>query len=100
MHFLKAFQRAAKQFGHHLGVLGHRAVLACVRMPRLIEQDVASVHVPAAALTKRSEQAVVQHLPPMALAVPKRVVRSLTAGKVAACLGVERSRRTQRLALL
>jgi hypothetical protein len=39
-------------------------------MPRLIEQDVASVYVPPAALTKRSERAIVQHLPPMALAVP------------------------------
>jgi hypothetical protein len=89
MYFLEAFQRAAKYFGHYLGVFSDVAVPAGVRMPRLKEQDVASVHVPTAALTKRGERAVVQQLPPMTLAVPKRVVRSLTAGKVAVCLGSE-----------
>jgi len=70
MYFLEAFQRAAKYFCHHLGMFSDIAVPAGVRMPRLIELDIAPVHVPAAALTKRSKRAVVQHLPPMALAVP------------------------------
>jgi len=43
--------------------------------------------VATASLAKRRKRAFIQQLPPMTLAVSKRVVRSLAAGKVAVSLG-------------
>jgi hypothetical protein len=87
VNLLVSLKRSAELGRHDLDVFRDIAVLTCVWMTRLKEQDIAPVDVSTASLTKRSERAVVQQLPPMILAVPKRVVRFLTAGKVAVALG-------------
>lgn len=92
VNLLVSLEWSAQLGCHDLDMFRDIAVLTCVRMSRLKEKDIAPVHVPAASLTKGSERAVVQQLPPMTLAVPKRVVRSLTVGKVAVCLGSENGR--------
>jgi hypothetical protein len=43
MYFLKGFQRSAKPFRHHLGVLSDVAVLVSVRMVRFKNKDVSQL---------------------------------------------------------
>jgi hypothetical protein len=92
VNLLVSLEWSAQLGCHDLDMFCNIAVLSCVWMSRLKEKDIAPVHVPAGSLTKGSERAVVQKLPPMTLAVPKRVVRSLTVGKVAVSLGSENRR--------
>jgi hypothetical protein len=89
VHFLESVEGAAELRSHDLDVLGDVAVLTSVRVLWFEDDNVTPIHAPSAFLAKRCERALLPQLSPMALAVAKRVVRLLAAGKVTVGLGLE-----------
>jgi hypothetical protein len=53
MHFLKGFQRSAKPFRHHLGMLSDVAVLVGVRMGWFKDKNVPQLQDPASPFAER-----------------------------------------------